>query len=102
MNMKCFSCVGASLALIFVVVGCQKAAPPAMPAASPTTQGAPGTQTSNLPDDGMPPSDNRAGEEQPDDPGMTTAHDKTIKQEQPSGDESSQAAPNEGDPEPPQ
>jgi hypothetical protein len=33
---------------------------------------------------------------------MTIDHDKTVKQEQPSGDESSQAAPNDGDAEPPQ
>lgn len=38
----------------------------------------------------------------PDDPGLTVKRDKTLKQERPSGDESSQAAPNEGDAEPPQ
>jgi hypothetical protein len=43
-----------------------------------------------------------ADADQPDDPGRTTTHDKTLQQEQPSGDESSQAAPNEGDAEPPQ
>jgi hypothetical protein len=53
-------------------------------------------------DDGTKTADIAGEADQPDDPGMTTDQDKTVKQEQPSGDESSQAAPNEGDAEPPQ
>jgi hypothetical protein len=87
----------AALYLILAAAGCQPRVAPTTPAAPPAaTTGAVGSEPSGTLDGGMPDSD------QPDDPGMTTAHDKTLRQELPSGDESSQAAPNEGDAEPPQ
>ena len=91
----------ASLSAILLITGCQKASPPA--AATGQSQGAqPQTNASTPSGTEQPKAAESADSDQPDDPGMTTAHDKTVKQEEPSGDESSRAAPNEGDAEPPQ
>lgn len=100
--MKTLLILTLSLSLLCVTMGCQKTAMPTGSLESSTTA----QPNSNLTADDQ--SSQRTNEaqsadaDQPDDPGMTTAHDKTVKQETPSGDESSRAAPNEGDAEPPQ
>jgi hypothetical protein len=100
--MKTLLVLALSLSLLCVTTGCQKTATPAERAKSSTT-----AQPKNNPAVSEQSSESTnesqtADADQPDDPGMTTAHDKTVKQETPSGDESSRAAPNEGDAEPPQ
>jgi len=101
--MKTSFALAACLSAIFFVTGCQKSSPPA-PATAPSRVVLPQENTS------MPSSQEQANEagaghetdSDAADPGMTTDHDKTVEQEQPSGDESSRAAPNDGDAEPPQ
>jgi len=104
--MKCLLAVAASLFTILLSVGCQKASPPAPDqsrAAQPqASRQVPGAADQNGPKSTGAGDESRPDADQPDDPGMTTARDKTVKQEEPSGDESSLAAPNEGDAEPPQ
>lgn len=104
--MKTLLILTACVVVSFAVAGCQKATAPATqasPAAAqtktaPGQPGGPGQAAANrITDSGV----DEADADQPDDPGMTTDRDKTLKQEQPSGDESSQAAPNDGDAEPP-
>ena len=105
--MKTLLVLTACLVVSFAVAGCQKATAPGTPASpaaaqsnsAPVPRGESAQDTANrITDSGV----NEADADQPDDPGMTTDRDKTLKQEQPSGDESSQAAPNDGDAEPPQ
>jgi hypothetical protein len=101
--MRTFLALTVTLLAICHAIGCTKnAAPPSTP--RPTA--APQPQSSSAETNAAGTSDKDASSspdaDQPDDPGMTTQHDKTIKQEEPSGDESSGAAPNDGDAEPPQ
>lgn len=102
--MKTSFILAASLSAILVTASCQKSSPPAADqsrAAPPQTNGS-AVDLQEQPKPIDPATDSKADADQPDDPGMTTAHDKTVKQEKPSGDESSNAGPNEGDAEPPQ
>lgn len=95
--MKAFISLAAIL-LIFAGVSCQPRAaglPQAPPPSTGTEAGAPAASNSTQVE-----IDVDSG--QPDDPGMSRRHDKTLIQEEPSGDKSSRAAPNEGDAEPPQ
>lgn len=97
--MRTLFAVTIGLLAICYTAGCQQSAAPPR-AGSPTTSQTPANKTAaSTPDSGE---SSTSDADQPDDPGMTTEHDKTITQEQPSGDESSRAAPNEGDAEPPQ
>lgn len=88
------------LSVVCFVVGCQQKVshvptPPAgnsSSAAGGTADAVKDTTSTTVTDDAGAPSD---------DPGMTLDRDKTARQELPSGDESSRAAPNEGDAEPP-
>lgn len=88
----------AALFLIFAGVACQPRATPPAHTPPPTTSSELGTHLPTNTSAAPAP----VTSDQPDDPGMTRAHDKTLIQEQPSGDESSRAAPNDGDAEPPQ
>lgn len=89
----------AALFIVFANISCQpRAAPPATTPPPATT----GAETADPASNGLNDAAHAPDSDQPDDPGMTTSHDKTLKQEQPSGDESSRAAPNDGDAEPPQ
>lgn len=102
--MKRLIWANATLISFLVALGCQQTAAPTqgVGSASGGGQNAAERQAAQQPSNEAATSD--AGtdrSEQADDPGMTTTHDKTRKQEQPSGDESSRAAPNEGDAEPP-
>jgi hypothetical protein len=95
----------ASLSAILLITGCQKSSPPAAATdQSRVNQSETDAFTQNPQEQPteIGPTASQADADQSDDPGMTTAHDKTVKQEKPSGDESSRAAPNEGDAEPPQ
>jgi hypothetical protein len=89
--------VAACLLSVCFAVGCQKGASPA--------RGLPAANTNSAAPSGGVDQDSTSGiqstSDQPDDPGMSSQRDKTIRQELPSGDESSRAAPNEGDAEPP-
>jgi hypothetical protein len=98
--MKTSFALAASLFAI-LLLGCQKNSPPA-PVTGQSRAAQPQPNTSQAePNDTSAAVESKADADQPDDPGMTTAHDKTIKQEEPSGDESSRAGPNEGDPQGP-
>lgn len=89
----------AALFLFFVGVSCQ---PPTVPPAQTPQTAIPASEAgAHASSDAMNAVDATVSD-QPDDPGMTRKHDKTLIQEQPSGDESSRAAPNDGDAEPPQ
>ena len=93
--------IAVCLFVVCFVVGCQqKVSPVPAPPAGNTTNAAGGT-TDALSDANSTTVTDDAGA-QSDDPGMTIDRDKTASQELPSGDESSKAAPNEGDAEPPQ
>lgn len=92
----------AAFLAILIAAGCQQTTAPKQEVHPPATgQTAEQRQAAN-PSAEQPTAGPRSDVDQPDDPGMTTAHDKTPKQEEPSGDESSRAAPNEGDAEPPE
>lgn len=86
----------AALCLLVAGLSCQPqvSAPPQAP--PPTTTGNAGISTPS-----SATGADALSSDKPDDPGMTRAHDKTLAQEEPSGDESSRAAPNDGDAEPP-
>lgn len=102
--MKTTRILAVSFVLVFVIAACQKTTSPMRPnspAATPNVPPASSGQPEQI-GGANNGTDNGADAGQPDDPGMTSDHDKTLKQEQPSGDESSQAAPNDGDAEPPQ
>ena len=85
--------------------GCQKSSTPppaAVRAPPPAAVDQPVPVRANADTGDAPDEAEQAGADEPDDPGRTTARDKTAQQEEPSGDESSRAAPNDGDAEPPQ
>ena len=100
--MRTFLALTYALFAVGYMAGCQQNSVPPR-STSPTISQPPsnssGTAAASTPDKGESAASDAT---QPDDPGMTSEHDKTIKQEEPSGDESSRAAPNEGDAEPPQ
>lgn len=89
----------AVLVIVLANLSCQPRAVPPATAPPPATTGA---ETSGPSSNGLNDAVQAPDSDQPDDPGMTRSHDKTLKQEQPSGDKSSRAAPNDGDAEPPQ
>jgi hypothetical protein len=97
--MRTLLALSTGLLTAVLATGCQKASAPAT-----ATDQSRVTQPQNQDRNGQEAkvTESEPAADQPDDPGMSTAHDKTVKQEQPSGDESSRAAPNEGDAEPPQ
>ncbi|HVA50828.1 MAG TPA: hypothetical protein VNH11_31080 [Pirellulales bacterium] len=103
--MKTSSIITAGSILLLLISGCQQTGAPSQEVGHGSGSGQSATQKAP---DVQPPSeaadvnDKQATADEPDDPGMTTERDKTRRQEKPSGDESSQAAPNEGDAEPPQ
>ncbi|HWB09436.1 MAG TPA: hypothetical protein VG826_09440 [Pirellulales bacterium] len=99
--MKTSFALAASLSTI-LLLGCQNSSPPAaVRDQSRAAQPLASTSQPEVTETGAG-AESQTEDDQPDDPGMTTAHDKTLKQEEPSGDESSRAGPNEGDAEPPQ
>ncbi|HVX12411.1 MAG TPA: hypothetical protein VHC22_14610 [Pirellulales bacterium] len=98
--MKTSCTLVAGMLLASAVCGCQKTTAPA-PQGSGSASATATAPSANA-GDRATSAEMSTDADQPADPGRTTAHDKTLKQEQPSGDESSQAAPNEGDAEPPQ
>ncbi len=103
--MKTPSIITAGSILLLLMSGCQQAGAPSQETGHGSANGQSAAQKAP---DVQPPTeateahDKQATADEPDDPGMTTERDKTRQQEKPSGDESSQAAPNEGDAEPPQ
>lgn len=88
-----FLCVASML-----LVGCQPSADKGGPAGRPAVSPQAGLD-SGPPTEQSEPGDDSASSDA--DPGMDPNRDKTPAEELPSGDESSQAAPNEGDAEPP-